>query len=130
MLGRLDFEEEVETMNNNQRLRKEIFNTKKKFEDKSDKPKENKPSNFIPKRIWQLMKIKSKLSKNILSSSKWWTNLEMEEEIEKIEDRLYEENRQKKIKYQKIAIKKIKKDPVFCLFFKYRNHMKVGGSTM
>ena len=59
-----------------------MFKKKSEFEDDDAKPKIDKPKNFIPKKVRQLMKRKSKLSKRILSSTKWWRNLEMEEELE------------------------------------------------
>ena len=127
MLGTVDFEEEVKIMNTNQRLRrfyeilegtaKEIFKKKREFDDESETQKKNKPNNFIPKKVRQLMKRKSKLSSKILSSNKWWKVLEMEEELETIESELDEEYRTKKTKDESIAIKKIKKDPKY--FYNY-----------
>ena len=44
------------------------------------------------------MKRKTKLSKKIVSSTKWWKNLQMEEELEAIEDELDHEYSKKKLK--------------------------------
>ena len=128
MLATVDFEEEVKGMNTGQRLRrfyevlegttKEIFKKKKEFEDDTEKTEtNNKPKNFIPKRIRSLMKRKSKLSQKILASIKWWKTVEMEEELENIEMELDEEYKKKKMKAENDAIKKIKKDPTY--FYNY-----------
>ena len=98
LMGRIDFEEEVKGMNTNQKLRrfyeilegttKEVFKKKSEFEDDDAKSKIDKPKNIIPKMVRQLMKRKSKLSKRILSSTKWCKNLEMEDELQAIESEL------------------------------------------
>ena len=63
LLGRIDFEEEVKTMNTNQKLRifyevlegttKEVFRKKKEFQDDESKIKKEQPKNFIPKKVRQ-----------------------------------------------------------------------------
>ena len=77
----------------------------------------SKPKNSIPKKVRQLMKRKSKLSKKIISSTKWWKNLEMEEELETIESELDNEYSKKKLKKETIAVEKLKKDPKY--FYNY-----------
>ena len=61
---------------------KEVFKKKSEFEDNDAKSKNDYPKIFMPKKVRQLMISKSKLSKRILSSTKWWKNLEMEDELE------------------------------------------------
>ena len=57
------------------------------------------------------------MSKKILSSTKWWKNLEMEEELETIESELDNEYNKKKMKEETIAIQKLRKYPKY--FYNY-----------
>ena len=88
---------------------KKYSRKKREFEDEETVEKKDKPKNFIPKKVRQLMKRKSKISKRILSSTKWWKNLEMEEELDAIESELDKEYSKKKVKEENIAIQKLKK---------------------
>ena len=93
------------------------FSRRRKSFKKDESIKENKPKNFIPKRIRKLMKRKSKLGNQILASSKWWKTVKMEEELEEIEVELDEEYTKQKIKNENEAIKRISKDPTY--FYNY-----------
>ena len=95
----------------------EVFKKKKQYNDTNDMVESNKPKNKIPKRVRQLMKRKTKLSKRILSSKQWWKTYVVVEEIELIEKELEKEYTKMNIKAENIAIQKLKKDPKY--FYNY-----------
>ena len=127
LLETVDFDEETKFMNTKQKLRKfydilegtslEVFKKKKEYEDENTKEYNNKPRNKIPKRVRQLMKRKSKLSKRILASKLWWKTHEIVNEIEAIEHELDERYTEMNIAAEKKAIEKLKKDPKY--FYSY-----------
>ena len=127
LLETVDFEEETKFMNTKQKLRKfyevlegtalEVFKKKKEYDENKSKEESTKPKNKIPKRVRQLMKRKSKLSKLILASKQWWKTYEIVEEIEEIEKELDDEYTKNNVKVENEAIKRLKKDPKY--FYSY-----------
>ena len=137
-LGRIDIEEEVEGMNTKEKLEKfyeilenvvdEVFTKKKEFTDEAHKT-ENKPKNFIPKKIRQLMKKRSKLSGKIQASRKWWKTYEMMDELETIESAIDVEYKKRSSKEEEKAVEKIKKDQHF--FYNYaKKKSKIPNKTI
>ena len=101
LLERIDIEKETDGTTTNKKLEKfykiledvadQVFEKKKEFIDDKNELGEKKPKNFIPKKIRQLMKKKSKLSGKIQASRMWWKTHEMHEEVESTEVELTEE---------------------------------------
>ena len=116
LLERLDIEEETDGTATNKKLKKfykiledvadQVFEKKKEFIDDKNELGEKKPKNFIPRKIRQLMKKKSKLSGKIQASRKWWKTHEMLEEVESIEAELTEEYKKQTINEKEKAIKR------------------------
>ena len=108
-----------------------VFKKKKSFQDLEEREKgENKKqtNNKIPKRIRQLMKRQSKLSKQVFSSTNWEKNYDKMEELREIEKELEESYKNRRIKKENEAIKSLMKNPKF--FYSYQRHFSKTNEKM
>ena len=99
-------------------LRKSV-DIKREFEDQTEDETNKKPTNFIPKKVRQLMKRKKVLSERILKSKDWYKNYKVQLELEEVETELDEHYKSRRQTEEKDAISKLFKDSKY--FYKYSN---------
>ena len=92
-----------------------LFDKKEAF--KSDEEKKLKKGNKIPKNVRTLMRKKTSISKKIMQSNSGTKTLKLMNSLEAIEEELEISYKKRKLKNEKVAIGKIKRDPKY--FYKY-----------
>ena len=112
-------EEQLETVYNLiiEALRKSV-DLKKEFEDKNEDETKEKPHNFIPKKIRQLMKRKRILSERMVKSKDWYKNFKVQLELEDVETELENHYKSRRKTEEKGAISKLFGDSKY---IKYAN---------
>ena len=78
---------------------------------KSDEEKKQKKGNKIPKNVRILMRKKTSISKKIMQSNLGTKTLKLMNSLEAIEKELEINYKRRKLKNEKVAIGKIKRDP-------------------
>ena len=142
LLREVNFDALVEGMNVKERLLKyydilekvvdAVFRKKKQYletlEDEKDDENKRKPKNKIPKEIRLLMRQKHEISERIKKCKDWEKTFELSKQLEDKEIQLKEHYKERMLKVENEAIKRIKSDPNY--FYTYAKKSSKGVSQV